>query len=138
MTKLADHNRRPLYVAVDFDGTCVDHCYPDVGDDVPYAKEVLRRLVQLGAQLVLFTMRSGKELDDAVQWFSDREIELFGINHNPTQSRWTDSPKAYAHVYVDDAAFGCPLRENPRSGGRPFVDWESVGQKLIEMAEGHE
>lgn len=124
-----------LYIAVDFDGTCVDHCYPDVGADVPMAVPVLKRLVGLGAKLVLFTMRSGETLREAVKWFEGHGIELFGVNHNPTQGTWTESPKAYAHVYVDDAAFGCPLRDNPRSGGRPYVDWEAVGPKLIEMAE---
>jgi len=124
-----------FYVAVDFDGTCVDHCYPDVGDDVPMAVPVLKRLVELGAKLILFTMRSGNTLDEAIKWFEGHEIVLFGINHNPTQGAWTESPKAYAHVYVDDAALGCPLRENPRCGGRPYVDWEVAGPKLIEMAE---
>ena len=41
-------------------------------------------------------------------------IEFFGVNCNPAQASWTTSPKIYSHVYVDDAAAGCPLRENPR------------------------
>lgn len=124
-----------LVVAVDFDGTVVDHRYPIIGADVPGSVEWLRKLADADVKIVLFTMRSGDTLDDAVRWYALKGIPLYGVNRNPDQGTWTSSPKAYAHVYVDDAAFGCPLRENPRSGGRPFVDWDTVGPKLLEMAE---
>lgn len=62
---------------------------------------------------------------DAVQWFSDRELVLYGINHNPEQSSWTSSPKAYAQLYIDDSALGCPL-VTYRDGARPHVDWFGV------------
>jgi hypothetical protein len=128
-----------MYIAVDFDGTCVDHQYPDVGDDVPGAAEWLKKFVDAGAQIILWTMRShranGKTesvLDDAIRWFYYREIPLLGINENPTQREWTYSPKAYANYYIDDAAIGCPLKENPRMGGRPYVDWDIVGPLVME------
>ena len=113
-------------IAVDFDGTCVHHKYPKVGEDVPHAVPVLQELVRRGAQLILWTMRSGDTLDDAVEWFASRDIPLHGIQRNPTQDRWTSSPKAYAQLYIDDAAFGCPLLgDHPR---RMVVDWEAVAQ----------
>ena len=118
---------RPYYVAVDFDGTLVDCRYPDVGAEVPGAVTWLRKLQEAGASLILWTMRSGRTLEDAVTWCESRGIRLFGVNVNPTQEWWTASPKAYAHVYVDDAAVGCPLRINPRAGGWPMVDWDVVG-----------
>lgn len=111
-------------IAVDFDGTCVSHDYPRIGHDIG-AVPVLRRLVASGASLVLWTMRSGKELDDAVQWFLDNDIFLFGIQRNPEQDKWTTSPKAYASLYIDDAALGCPL-VRPANGARPYVDWRAV------------
>lgn len=117
-------------VAVDFDGTCVDHRYPDVGCDVPGAARTLMALSGNGVRLILWTMRSGKELEDARLWFADRGIPLFGVNENPDQKSWTDSPKAYAHAYVDDAALGCPLVKNTPTGGRPWVDWEKVADLL--------
>lgn len=123
---------KPLVIAVDFDGTVVDHRYPDIGADVPGAVESLRRLVACGCKIVLFTMRGGEELAEAVEWYRWHGIPLYGINRNPSQDSWTDSPKAYAHVYVDDAAVGCPLRRNPRLGGRPFVDWDAVEKILME------
>jgi len=120
-----------MYICIDFDGTVVDHRYPYVGDPVPQAVDWLRRWVELGAKLILFTMRSddaeGEEyLRDAVQYFEKNNIELFGINRNPDQDSWTKSPKAYGQIYIDDAAFGCPLTSIPNFN-RPCVDWRQVG-----------
>ena len=57
-------------------------------------------------------------------------IELYGANKNPTQKRWTNSPKVYAHLYIDDAALGCPLKMDLSISDRPFVDWEAVSRLL--------
>ncbi len=123
-----------MYICIDFDGTVVDHRYPYVGDPVPLAVIWLQRFVELGAKLILFTMRSddaeGKEyLRDAVQYFENNGIELFGINHNPDQDAWTKSPKAYGELYIDDSAFGCPL-VHPPTFNRPCVDWKIVGPEV--------
>ena len=114
-----------MIIAVDFDGTCVTHEYPRIGRYIG-AQPVLKKLTKEGHQLILYTMRSGKELEDAVGWFRENEIELWGINENPEQKRWTQSPKIYAHLYIDDAALGIPLL----NGERPYVDWDSV-EKLL-------
>ena len=114
-----------MYIAVDFDGTCVTHEYPEVGKDIG-AAPVLRRLVDAGHKIILNTMRSGKHLEDAELWFKINNIKLFGSNINPTQKRWTNSPKVYANLYIDDAALGCPLLMDPNFSNRPFVDWGAV------------
>ena len=121
-----------MYIAVDFDGTCVTHDYPRIGKDI-HAIPVLKRLVANGHKLILNTMRSGKELDEAVNWFKEHNIELFGVNENPTQKSWTASPKVYAHIYIDDAAFGCPLLTVPELSDRPFVNWPWIELKLTQM-----
>ena len=121
-----------MYIAIDFDGTCVTHDYPRIGKDI-HAIPVLKKLVSNGHKLILNTMRSGKELDDAVNWFKENNIELFGINENPTQKRWTNSPKVYAHMYIDDAAFGCPLLNIPEISDRPFVNWVSIEVTFSQM-----
>ena len=121
-----------MYIAIDFDGTCVTHDYPRIGKEIG-ATEVLKRLVEAGHKLILNTMRSDKELQDAINWFKKNGIELYGVNENPTQKQWTNSPKVYAHMYIDDAAFGCPLINAPELSNRQFVDWDSVGRKLIQM-----
>ena len=122
----------PRIIAVDFDGTCVTHEYPKVGRFIG-AEGVLRDLVRAGNQLILWTMRSGEPLADAVAWFAENDIPLVGVNENPTQKEWTQSPKAYAHLYIDDAALGVPLREG-FPGERPFVDWAEVRKMLLPNA----
>lgn len=114
-----------MYIAVDFDGTCVTHDYPRVGKDIG-AVPVLKKLVDRGHQLILNTMRSGDELADAIQWFIDNDIPLYGVNENPTQKSWTASPKVYANLYIDDAALGCPLIFDHALSIRPFVNWEYI------------
>ena len=116
-------------IAIDFDGTCVEHEYPSVGMDVEGAVETLRALNNKGHRLILFTMRSGDKLDKAVKWFKDREIELWAVNENPEQREWTESPKVFADVYIDDAALGCPIMfiDGVR---RPVVNWRKVREWL--------
>ena len=121
-------NKDMLSIAVDFDGTCVTHEYPDVGKDIG-AIPVLKELVDNGHKLILFTMRDGKELQDAVNWFKDNDIKLYGIQYNPMQRNWTKSNKCYANLYIDDAALGCPLIQ-PENSDRDYVNWEKVREIL--------
>lgn len=130
---------RGVPIAVDFDGTCVEHHFPETGPDVPGAVEVLRELDAAGAKLILWTMRSHGGLNEARVWFGRNNISLSGLNHNPGQHKWTNSPKAYAAIYIDDAALGCPLipgstphpTKHPADGKlRPMVDWQAVARML--------
>jgi len=118
-----------LVLCIDFDGTCTTHEYPRVGREIG-AAPVLKRLVEAGHKLVLFTMRSGKEQNDAEKWFASHGLPLYGSNTNPTQKHWTASPKAYGQIYIDDAALGCPLIINGKD--RPYVDWIKVEKQLEE------
>jgi len=124
-----------VIIAIDFDGTIVDHRFPDVGQPAPGAAKWLRRFQELGAKLILWTMRSdgrddgGNYLSDAVQHCREHGIEFFGVNGNPEQHSWTGSPKAYANLYIDDAAFGVPLIK-PIGFARPCVDWDTVGPQV--------
>ena len=116
-------------IAVDFDGTCVEHNYPAIGMDVEGAVDVLRELNKHGHRIILNTMRSGQRLEAAVRWFRDRKIELWAVNRNPEQEQWTTSPKVYADIYIDDSALGCPLIFL-ESVLRPVVNWSKVRQLL--------
>ena len=124
-------NKNSITIAVDFDGTCTTHDYPQIGKDIG-AVPVLKALVQNGHKLILFTMRDSVQLDEAVNWFKENEIPLYGIQINPTQLHWTRSNKCYANLYIDDAALGCPILENPELSDRPFVDWLKVEEMLKE------
>lgn len=120
-----------VVIAVDFDGTCVTHDYPYIGSDIG-AVPVLRELVDAGYNLVLNTMRSGRLEKDAVKWFKENNIPLYGVNCNPDQKSWTSSPKVFADLYIDDAALGIPLKTSPTST-RPFVDWVAVRELLVSL-----
>ncbi len=115
-----------LYICIDFDGTIVDHAYPSIGSPVPEAIKWMKRWIELDAQLILFTMRGNKLLKDAIRYLDENDLKFYGYNHNPTQREWTNSPKAHGHIYVDDAAFGCPLKKYPGLL-RKSVDWSVVG-----------
>lgn len=121
-----------IFIGIDFDGTCVTHEYPEVGQEIG-ASYVLRLLTDAGHKLILNTMRGGGDvLDDAINWFKKHNIPLYGVNENPTQKEWTSSPKPYANLYIDDAALGCPLctwNENKRS----FVNWMAILSMLVKM-----
>lgn len=122
-------------ILIDFDGTCVTHDFPEIGRDIG-AVPVLKKLVQNGRnRLILFTMRSDREdrnyLSEAVQWFKDNEIPLYGIQENPTQKQWTTSPKAYGQLIIDDICLGIPLKFDESLSDRNFIDWESVRKLLV-------
>jgi len=120
-------------IGVDFDGTLVTHAYPEIGKDIGAVK-VLKRIVENGHKLILNTMRSEINLiDEALNWISENEIELYGINKNKDQNTWTNSPKSYCNIYIDDAALGCPLIYDEELSDRPFVDWNKVEYMLEEM-----
>lgn len=132
-------------ICIDFDGTCVTHEFPRIGEDIG-AIPVLKELVEVGHKLILFTMRSDRKkkkkvgdetvvveenfLADAINWFEDNGIALYGVQKNPTQRFWTSSPKAYGHLYIDDANLGCPLITPTE--GRPYVDWVETRKYLVE------
>jgi len=135
-----------MYIVLDFDGTCLTHDFPILGEDIG-AIPVLKKLVKKGHKLILFTMRSdgqkeqeleggykmhgGDFLTQAVNWFEKNDIPLYGIQTNPTQKSWTSSPKAYGQLIIDDAALGCPLIYDADIHSRPFVDWNRVEEMLI-------
>lgn len=138
-------NNQTIELNIDFDGTVVTHDYPRVGHDIG-AITVLKKLTDNGHRLILFTMRSDGSnfekhdgsidnhgLTDAVNWFKDNDIPLYGVQTNPTQRNWTTSPKSYAPLMIDDSALGCPLKMDPSISPRPFVDWIKVEEMLTEM-----
>ena len=126
-----------MIIALDFDGTCLTHFYPLMGRNIG-AVPVLKRVTDNNHKLILWTMRSGKELKEAARWFKLNGIPLYASQTNPTQFRWTESPKAFAHLYIDDAGLGIPLTRNYQKGEhsftdkRPFVDWNKVETLLEE------
>lgn len=119
-----------MIVAVDFDGTMALHRYPKIGDPVPYALETVRELIKHEHQIVLYTCRTGQELQDAVEWLASHGIELFGVNTLPDNLANTSKP--FASIYIDDAAAGCPLLYEDLTSDRMYVDWKWIRIILTE------
>lgn len=120
-----------MVIAIDFDGTCVTNDYPYIGKGIG-AVPVLKKIVEKGHRIILYTMRENERLKDAEQWFESNNIPLWGVNNNPEQKKWSSSPKIYAHLYIDDAALGVPLKLNKKISDTYFVDWEKVENFLRE------
>lgn len=117
-----------VIICCDFDGTIVEHEYPDIGPPSPGAFDWLKRFQQLGARLILLTMRGPDNfLQDAVDFCRENGVEFWAHNVNPEQDTWSQSRKVYGHRYIDDTAVGVPLRPSSRPGGRLVVDWDRVG-----------
>lgn len=114
-----------MIIAIDFDGTIVTHMYPKIGQPIDGAIETIKILQNAGHKIILYTMRSGQPLNEAIQYLVDNDIHLWSVNKNPEQIKWTQSPKVYAPLYIDDAALGCPLKFD-ESSQRMAVDWGRV------------
>jgi hypothetical protein len=99
----------PLKIAVDFDGTIVEHKYPEIGKEVMFAFQTLRALQDQGHQLILWTFRSGKELDDAVEYCRRNGIDFYAVNASYPEEEFDedyDSRKIDADIFIDDRNIG--------------------------------
>lgn len=103
-------------IGIDFDGTCVTDLYPYVGDNIG-AASVLRKLADKNL-LILYTVRDGRYLQDAVDWFRYNHIDLYSVNYNPEPV--SSSPKVYCDYYIDDRNIGTPLTD------KGYVDWDKM------------
>lgn len=121
-----------MFIAIDFDGTCVTHEFPHIGKDIG-AIPVLKELTEKKHKLILFTIRSGETLDDAKKWFEENGIPLFGANKNPIQWKFSKSQKVYANLYIDDSSIGCPLIHDDTVSEKPFADWQAIREMLVKQ-----
>lgn len=98
-----------MRIAVDFDGTVVEHRYPEMGDERPMATMTLRQLQEEGHQLILWTVREGELLTQAVEWCRERGVEFYAVNANyPDQTEEDNhyARKITADLYIDDRNVG--------------------------------
>jgi len=110
-----------IKIAVDFDGTVVEHDYPAIGKEKLFAFQTLKELEKRGARLILWTFRTGKELDEAVEYCRKNGIEFYAVNKNYPEEiiDETVSRKIDADIYIDDKNIG------------GFAGWSDVWQKLF-------
>ena len=97
-----------MIIAVDFDGTIVDHEYPEIGKPKLFAFETLKALQKQGHQLILWTYRSGDKLNDAVEFCKKNEVEFYAVNKSYPEEVFDESisRKIIADVYIDDRNVG--------------------------------
>lgn len=97
-----------MIIAIDFDGTIVEHKYPAIGPQRPFAFDTLKALQKKGHRLILWTHRSGQSLEDAVKYCKDSGFEFYAVNRNYPEEKWNedDSRKILADLYIDDRNLG--------------------------------
>ncbi len=110
-----------LNIAVDFDGTIVEHRYPEIGEIQPLAFEVLRELQEKGHKLILWTVRDGIDLEAAVDFCLDHGIIFHAVNESYPNEEFNKyiSRKIDAEVFIDDRNIG------------GFLGWEKIRKILI-------
>jgi len=99
----------PLKIAVDFDGTIVEHKYPEIGKEILFAFDTLRALQKQKHQLILWTYRTGKELDEAVEFCRKNGIEFYAVNKSYPEEEFDElmsSRKIEADIFIDDRNVG--------------------------------
>lgn len=99
-----------MLIAVDFDGTIVEHRYPEIGPEIPFATETLRMLIRDQHNLILWTVREGQLLEDAIEWCKKRGIEFYAVNKDyPEEEKENNnhfSRKLKVDVWIDDRNIG--------------------------------
>lgn len=110
-----------LKIAVDFDGTIVENRYPGIGKPMLFAFETLRAMQQKGLTLILWTVRQGKELEEAVDFCRENGVEFYAVNANyPEEKLDNETPrKIVADIFIDDRNVG------------GFLGWSRVWQEFF-------
>ena len=99
-----------MTIAVDFDGTIVEHKYPAIGRELPFAIETLKKLRDEHHRLILWTVREGRLLDEALAFCRDRGLEFYAVNRDyPEEEKGRNnhySRKLKADLFIDDRNLG--------------------------------
>lgn len=99
-----------MLIAVDFDGTIVEHKYPEIGKERPFAIDVLKQLAEDGNKLVLWTSREGETLQEAIDFCHRRGLDFYAVNSElPDSALFAKAPacrKVRADLYIDDRNVG--------------------------------
>ena len=113
-----------MTIAVDFDGTIVEHRYPNIGEEIPFASETLKILAQERHKLILWTVREGELLEEAIEWCRQRGVFFYSVNKDyPEEEKSHNgfSRKLKADLFIDDRNLG----------GLP--DWGTIYQMIHEQ-----
>lgn len=96
-----------MIIAVDFDGTIVEHRYPEIGKPIPFAIETLLQIQKDNHVLLMWTVREGDLLQEAVDYCAERGLRFFAANENyPGENRTKAARKLNADMFIDDRNLG--------------------------------
>lgn len=96
-----------MTIAIDFDGTIVEHKYPEIGKPIPFAIETLLQMQKENYKLILWTVREGDLLQEAVDYCADRGLHFFAVNENYVgEGREKGSRKLGVDLFIDDRNLG--------------------------------
>lgn len=100
-----------MTIAIDFDGTVVEDRYPEIGRERPFATDTLRMLIADRHRLILWTVREGRALEEAIAWCKERGVEFYAVNKDFPEERGTEnnnhfSRKIKADLFIDDRNIG--------------------------------
>ncbi len=111
-----------MIIAIDFDGTIVEHRFPEIGEPLPHAFEVMQALQEAGHKLILWTYRDGEDLKKAVRLCRENGIRFYAVNHSKPNEDYDKymSRKIYADIYIDDRNLG------------GFPGWLEVQRMILE------
>jgi len=119
-----------MVIGVDFDGTIVEDKYPEIGKELPFATDTLKMLIKEHHRVILWTVREGKYLDDAVNWCRERGVEFYAVNRDypeeTTDNNDHFSRKLKADVWIDDR----------NVGGLP--DWGTIYRMITRHKSWHD
>ncbi|MDO5525988.1 MAG: hypothetical protein Q4F85_07905 [Prevotella sp.] len=99
-----------MTIAVDFDGTIVTHKYPEIGEEIPFAIDTLKMLINDRHKLILWSVREGKLLDEAVEYCRERGVEFYAVNRDYPEETLENnshfSRKLKVDMFIDDRNVG--------------------------------
>lgn len=102
-----------MIIAIDFDGTLVEHRFPEIGEPIPLAFETAVQLRKMGHKLILWTCRNNDDptlngrmvLHEAVIYCHSKGLHFDALNKNIDDLGINPLPKVYADMYIDDRSF---------------------------------
>ena len=129
-----------MVIAVDFDGTIVEHKYPKIGNELPFATETLKELIKDGHQLILWSVREGDLLQEAVDWCHERGVDFWEINREyPEEEEHKNnnfSRKLKVEMFIDDRNLGgLPDWGTIYQMIKNHTTWESMGYGLHNLQD---
>ena len=102
-------NEKSKTIAVDFDGTVVEHAYPAIGREMLFAFATLKRLQEKGHKLILWSIREGQTLQEAVDYCKANGVEFYAVNANfpgEVLEPEVSARKVNADIFIDDRNVG--------------------------------